>query len=398
MTGAVRRILFLMSDTGGGHRAACRAIIAALEERYAGQFQAELVDMWREFTPYPFSTMPTTYGKWVNLHPMSYETQYLFYDRVFQNRLASKMYERQMFPKLRHLYQRHPADLVVCVHGVFVRPSLYARAKLRLNVPFVTVITDYALPHVVWYDARADKTLVPTEPALERGLELGLPLEKLVLTGPVVHPRFTKVTLSKAEARQQLGWDAVARVVLLVGGGDGMGPVLETAKAIDSNGAKAHLVVVAGKNAALKDALDAVSWHKPTTIYGFTSEMDVMMRAADVLVSKAGPATITEAAMLGTPMILNGGIRYQESPNADYVVVQGAGLYAPGAGPVASALEAVLGTPGRLEALETAARKLAAPDAVYRIADEIWNTVRQPYLPSRSRTAWIGRSLLERAR
>jgi 1,2-diacylglycerol 3-beta-galactosyltransferase len=393
---AVRRILFLMSDTGGGHRAACRAIIAALEERYAGQFQAELVDMWREFTPYPFNRMPSAYGKWVNLHPLSYETQYLFHDRMFQNRLASKMYERQMYPQLRHLYQKHPADIVVCVHGVFVRPSLYARAKLGLRVPFVTVITDYALPHVVWYDARADRTLVPTQPALERGLELGLPQDKLVLTGPVVHPRFTKVTISKAEARAKLGWDAQARIVLLVGGGDGMGPMLETAKAIDASRAQVHLVAVAGKNASLKRALETVPWQKPTQVYGFCSEMEIMMRAADVLISKAGPATITEAAMLGTPMILNTAIKYQESPNADYVVEQGAGLYAPGAQPVAAALEAVLGTPGRLEALENAARKLAAPDAVYRIADEIWNTTRQPYSPSPSRRVRIGRSLLER--
>jgi 1,2-diacylglycerol 3-beta-galactosyltransferase len=397
MGDAVRKILFLMSDTGGGHRAACRAIIAALEERYQGQFQTELVDMWRDYTPYPFNTMPTTYGKWVNLHPSSYEAQYWINDRVFQNRLASGVMERNMYPRLKYLYRRHPADIVVCVHSVFVRPALYARRKLRVNTPFVTVITDYALPPVLWYDARADKTLVPTQPALKRGLELGLSSANLVLTGPVIHPRFTKVTLSKAEARAKLGWEPNARIVLLVGGGDGMGPLLETAKAIDANQSNAHLVAVAGKNTVLKEALEAVSWRKPTMIFGFTSEMEIMMRAADVLVSKAGPATITEAAMLGTPMILSGAIKYQESPNADYVVEQGAGLYAPGAQPVAAALEAVFGTPGRLEALEAAARKLAAPDAVYRIADEIWNTIRQPYLPSTISNSWATRSPLENA-
>jgi 1,2-diacylglycerol 3-beta-galactosyltransferase len=371
----MKRILFLMSDTGGGHRAACRAIVAALEEHHAGEFSFELVDMWKDYTAYPFNTMPTTYGKWVNLHPSSYEAQYWIGDRLFKNKLAAKLYERNMYPRIRHLYKRHPADIVVCVHSVFVRPSVYALRKLGLQTPFISVITDYALPTILWYDTRADKTLVPVKPAYQRGLELGLDPKKLVLTGPVMHPRFSKMQLSKLEARDHLGWDKTAKIAILVGGGDGMGPLLETAKAIDANPTDSQLVVLAGKNAPLKAALEAQNWRKKTMIYGFTSEFDVFLRAADVLISKAGPATITEAAALGTPMILNGAIKFQESPNAEYVVQQGAGLYAEGANKVAAALEDVLSTPGKLEALETGVKKLADPLAVYRIAEEIWGSL-----------------------
>lgn len=366
-----------MSDTGGGHRAACRAIIAALEELHAGEFTAQLVDMWREYTPWPFNTMPTTYGKWINVHQQSYEAQFWLNDRVFKNLAASKLYERQMYPRVRHLYRTHPADIVVCVHSVFVRPSVYALRKQKLNTPFITVITDYALPTVLWYDARANKTLVPTQPALERGLELGIPPEQLVLTGPIIHPRFTRVTITKREAREKLGWDVDGKIALLVGGGDGMGPLLETAQAIDQSAANAQLIVVAGKNETLKHALEAVPWRKPTRVYGFTSEMEIFMRAADVLISKAGPATITEAAALGVPMIMNGAIKFQESPNAEYVVANGAGLYADDPKAVADALTAVLETPGKLSALEAGIQKLAAPDAIWRIADEIWSSLPQ---------------------
>jgi 1,2-diacylglycerol 3-beta-galactosyltransferase len=366
-----------MSDTGGGHRAACRAIIAALEERHAGEFTAQLVDMWREYTPWPFNTMPTTYGQWVNVHPQSYEAQFWLNDRVFKNLAASKLYERQMYPRIKHLYRTHPADIVVCVHSVFVRPSVYALRKQKLDTPFISVITDYALPTVLWYDPRANKTLVPTPPAFERGLELGIPRDQLVLTGPIIHPRFTRVSITKSEAREKLGWDLNAKIALLVGGGDGMGPLLETAQAIDQSGADASLVVVAGKNEALKHALESVAWRKPTRVYGFSSEMEILMRAADVLISKAGPATITEAAALGVPLIMNGAIKFQESPNAEYVVANGAGLYADHPKAVADALTDVLETPGKLEALETGIKKLAAPDAIWRIADEIWSSVPQ---------------------
>jgi 1,2-diacylglycerol 3-beta-galactosyltransferase len=134
-------------------------------------------------------------------------------------------------------------------------------------------------------------------------------------------------------------------------------------------------VVLAGKNASLKAALEAQTWRKKTMVYGFTAEFDVFLRAADVLISKAGPATITEAAALGTPMILNGAIKFQESPNAEYVVQQGAGLYAEGASKVSAALEDVLSTPGKLKTLEAGVKKLADPLAVYRIADEIWQSL-----------------------
>ncbi len=373
----MKRILFLMSDTGGGHRAACKAITSALEEKHAGEFSTELVDMWKDYTAYPFNTMPTTYGKWVNLHPASYEAQYWIGDRLFKNKLAAKLYERNMYPRIRHLYKRHPADIVVCVHSVFVRPSVYALRKLGHQTPFITVITDYALPTILWYDPRVDKTLVPVQPAYDRGLELGIDPKKLILTGPVMHPRFSKMKLTQLEARDQLGWDKDATIVILVGGGDGMGPLLETAKNIDACQANCQLVVLAGKNTTLKESLEAVTWRKKTTIYGFTSEFDVFLRAADLLISKAGPATITEAAALGTPMIINGAIKFQESPNAEYVVAQGAGMYAEGAKNVAAALEEVLSTPHKLEALKAGVKKLADATAVYRIADEIWESIPQ---------------------
>jgi 1,2-diacylglycerol 3-beta-galactosyltransferase len=364
-----------MSDTGGGHRAACNAIIAALEARHPGGFQAELLDMWREGTPWPFNRMPELYGPWVNTHPQSYEAQYWLNDRLMKNSVASRAYQRNLYPKLKKLFPQHPADLIVCAHSVFVRPALYALEKLRITTPMVTVVTDYALPPVLWYDPRAVKTLVPTPPAFERGLELGIPKDRLVLTGPVLHPRFTEPGLSKLEARAELGWNPDAKVGLLVGGGDGMGPLQALATAIDDSQADLELVVVAGRNETLKRTLEARVWRKPVRVIGYTKQMDTLMRAADLMITKAGPASITESAALGIPMVLYGGIKHQETPNAEYVVAQNAGIYAPSVAGVVEAVERITKTPGELERLERGVRGLAVPDAIWRIADEIWAVV-----------------------
>ncbi len=367
----MRRLLFLMSDTGGGHRAATRAIIAALEQKHKAEFETKLVDMWRDYTNLP--KMPEWYGPWINNHPQSYEANYWLSDRIMKNPALSRIYERSMFGKMQHLYTQHPSDIVVCVHSVFVRPSLYAREKLGLHMPFVSVVTDYALPTVLWYDQRATKTLVPTPPALERGQELGLDTNKLILTGPIIHPRFTNLKISKAEARTELGWQENANIILLVGGGDGMGALFDTARAIDAAKHNAQLVVVAGKNNELKSALENNAWQKPTRIYGFVNNMEVFLRASDLLISKAGPASIVEAANMGVPLVLNGAIKYQESPNAEYVVQQGAGLYAEGPVAVANAIEKILNAPEKLAAMQQAVQKLAVPDATEKIAAEIWD-------------------------
>ena len=79
-------ILFLMSDTGGGHRAAARAIEAALQEKHPGQFTTELVDLWKDYMPFPLNTMPKTYTRWVNVSPSSYSAQYWVSDRLARQR------------------------------------------------------------------------------------------------------------------------------------------------------------------------------------------------------------------------------------------------------------------------------------------------------------------------
>jgi 1,2-diacylglycerol 3-beta-galactosyltransferase len=368
-------LLFLMSDTGGGHRAAARAIEAALNIRHPDGFTTELVDMWKDYTPYPFNQMPTLYTRWVNTHPWSYAAQFWLNDRLFRNRAISRLYCELSFARVKRLYADHPADVIICVHSVFVRPAVYALRKLGLRQPFLTVITDYALPTVVWYDPAVDRCLVPLGPAYERGLQVGLSPGQLVLTGAVIHPRFVNLALTKAEARQQLEWEPEARIAVLVGGGDGMGPVVETARHIDASDMQGQLVIIAGRNAELRAHLEQIAWRHPVRLYGFVSNMEVVLRAADVLITKAGPATITEAAAIGIPMLLNGAIQHQESPNAEYVVAQGAGVYETDPVRVALLLAQIMNDPARLAALSAGVRKLAQPDAIWRIADEIWRFV-----------------------
>src|SRR3954464_1579526 len=87
-------ILFLMSDTGGGHRAAARAIEAALQERYPAKFTAELVDVWKDYYPFPLNTMPRVYTQWINRSSFTYSAQFWIMDRMIKTPSFNRFYTR----------------------------------------------------------------------------------------------------------------------------------------------------------------------------------------------------------------------------------------------------------------------------------------------------------------
>jgi 1,2-diacylglycerol 3-beta-galactosyltransferase len=362
-----------MSDTGGGHRAASRAIEAALNQRYPGQFTCELVDVWKDYTPYPLNRAPQSYTPWVNNAPASYSAQFWVMNRIlFTNRRFNALYNRFSFPRALRVLREHPADIIVGVHSAFIRGVAHTMRKINWDKPFITVISDWALPPIMWYSPLVDKCLVPTQPAYALGLRLGMQPDQMVLTGAPVHPKFAQTKLTKAQARAELGWAQDVPAVLMVGGGDGMGPLVKTAKAIDDCTTRHQLVVVAGRNQHLKKLLETHTWAHPTQVYGFVNNMQVLMAAADVLVTKAGPATITESAIMGLPLIMSGAIKYQESPNVDYVLEHRAGVYAPGPRRVARAIQTLLSDDGaQLRDMATRIKNIAEPDSIWKIADEI---------------------------
>jgi 1,2-diacylglycerol 3-beta-galactosyltransferase len=290
---------------------------------------------------------------------------------------------------MKQMLRDNPADVVVCVHSVLTRVSMEALLSFEKRPPFVVVVTDLVSTHMFWYDRRSDRTLLPTQPAYERGLWAGLKPEQMRITGLPVHPRFAEGLTDKATARAELGWDPNRPAILIVGGGEGMGPIYKTARAINSRQLDCQLAIIAGRNQSLQERLTESEWGQPTHIYGFVTDMPRLMAAADVLVTKAGPSTISEACLAGLPMILYDAIPGQETGNVDYVVENNAGVFAPSARAVADAVQEWLGE-GRkgLERRSGFARRIGRPNAVWDIADEVWEYAQKPLITNDRRNLW----------
>jgi 1,2-diacylglycerol 3-beta-galactosyltransferase len=358
-------ILFLFSDTGGGHRAAAEAIIEAIHLEFPDQVTTEMVDIFKQYAPPPINLAPRIYPR-LSRMPYVWKLGY----RASDGRRRSRFANRLMWPYIRRGFERlmedHPASLVVSVHQLINTPiSLAARTR---KIPFVTVVTDLVSTHAAWFCPTADLVIVPTQFAFLRGLTLRMPAQRMRVIGQPVAERFCQPPGDRCELRRQLNWQTDLPTVLLVGGGEGMGPLAETAFAIDNSNLPVQLVVVTGRNQRLRTALDQRDWRIPVKIYGFVTEMPEFMRAADILITKAGPGTISKAFIAGLPMILYSKMPGQEDGNVDFVVAEGAGIWAPEPALVVDALRVWVGDAESRKLAGQNALRLARPTASRRIA------------------------------
>ncbi len=258
-----KRILILMSDTGGGHRAAAEAIRDALVRLHGDAVAVEMVDVFRSYTPFPFKYAPEFYPWWIKNGKLMWRVGYNMSNRPGRVKLIMESVGRAIYRGVRRMLLReHEADVIVCVHPLFPTAALSVLRNQPTRPPFITVVTDLVSTHAFWYERRADRILVPTEPAYEFGLRLGVPAEKMRNTGLPVNPRFAEELISKGEARARLGWDMHLPAILMIGGGAGMGPLFRIAKRINRLHAKCQLIIVTGRNEALHERLDAQTWNQ----------------------------------------------------------------------------------------------------------------------------------------
>jgi len=358
-------IVFYFSDTGGGHRSAAEAIIEALNFEYKNQVTTEMVDFFKDYAPLPFNHAAEMYPYMVKA-PQLWSASF----RATDGRARARVLTTTMWPIARRaaraLVQSHPADLIVTVHAF--ANSFALKALGNNHPPFINVVTDMVTTHALWFDNRADLILVPTETARKRAIKYNMPPEKVRVVGLFVADQYCKPLGRKSILRKKLGLPVDKSIVLMVGGGEGMGPLAKTAQAIDSSGLNVCLVIVCGRNQRLKATLESCKWENPVFIYGFTREMPDLMRAADFIVTKAGPGTIAEALNAQLPIILYSKLPGQEDGNVTFVQEEGAGVWAPTPPEVVRTLTRWISRPEERKKVVENCRRAGRPEAARTIA------------------------------
>ena len=369
-------ILFLFSDTGGGHRSATEATIEALQIEYGERLSTHMLDIFKDAAPPPLDRMPDLYPYMVKM-PHVWGTGF----RLSNGQHRASLIVEPSYPYVRRglhrVIQRCQSDLIVSMHPLANAPFLRALGTKR--PPFITIVTDLATTHAMWYHPGVDQCLVPTEEARRRALKNNLSPDQVQVVGLPVADRFCQPSGDRTALRRLLGWPQDLPVAILIGGGEGMGPLEKTALAIAEARLPLALVVIAGRNRKLRASLEARRWSMPVFIYGFVREMPDFMRAADILLTKAGPGTVTEAINAGLPMILYSRLPGQEDGNVSFVVSEGAGVWAPKPQEIVSSLKDWLDHPEKRLAAAENCRRVAHPQAARQIAHILagWVGLRQ---------------------
>lgn len=332
-----KRVLMLLSDTGGGHKASAKAIQAALDELYPNQFVCEITDIYTEYGTWPCNT-PVPIYQWAAKNEWPWRCIYYYGEIPLAAWSAQKVVNLRCYHNWRAYMQSFQPDIVVSVHPlcqVLPLKILDDMGGGKRKIPFVTVVTDLGSASRMWFHKGVDRCCVPGDAVEKLAFKNGLKPGQVKKHGLPVRQGFWRAAARRSEFKQARASLKLKDLptVLVVGGGDGVGGLQKIALGVGEKLAgyagDCQLVVVCGKNEKVKKALQAHPWASNVNVQveGFVSNMDDYMVAADILVTKAGPGTIAEASILGLPTVLSGFLPGQEYGNIPYVVDGGFGTY-----------------------------------------------------------------------
>ncbi len=381
-----KRALFLISDTGGGHRSAANAITAALDEIESPHPFEHRVEDVAAHCAFPLTQLGLGYSMALRYAPPVYGALYYATNGRRRYKALIRFCEPLYRERLRDLFISYQPDVIISVHPLLNHAALRARADAHMqHVPVITVITDLGKVHESWLVAEADAVVVPAREVYSRALSRGVPPSRLRLLGHPIHPKFDDVTGSKQELRAALGLPQDEPIVMLMAGGEGGGKLLSTTLALARARLPIHMVVVCGRNEHLQQKLTEMSKSLPTpvTVLGFTDKVPEYFRTVDLLVTKAGPGTLAEANAAQLPVVVYDYIPGQERGNVDFVRNNGLGLVAlHGSGEVVNAVRTLIRTPKRLEAIRQNQESVAPRRSSRRIAALIAQIVNTGTIPA----------------
>ncbi|MGI8847221.1 MAG: MGDG synthase family glycosyltransferase [Candidatus Dormibacteria bacterium] len=372
-------LLFLIADTGGGHRASANAVRRYFEEEHPGEFEIRIVDPFVEAAPRWTGAATNLYG------PIIQNARWLWGGIYHATNSRPAMVAlqgtvlRSVEKGIERLCDEVEPAAIVSFHPLLNHIS--ARVARRRSwrqpqrAPVITVITDLVDVHAAWACRDADLVITPSPGGVSRCRRAGIPADRVMQIGLPVDPAFTSpppTPEERRELRRSLGIDPQAVTVLVCSGADGSGGVDRRAVAIARANLAIELVVICGRNERVRRHLAGLQHRdgRPVTVLGFVSNMAEWMRAADICVTKAGPGTIAEALCCGLPLLLNWYLPGQERGNVEWVVDIGAGRYVPGVRELVDTVgELSAPRSPALAAMRTVVNRVARPDATARIAE-----------------------------
>lgn len=318
-----KRILFLLSDTGGTHRSAAKALSEVFKEKYG--FECLLPDFFKEGTKLPFRKFPEFYADMTKRNGFFYALLwYGIYPKAFY-KFLNRIVDLFSPDGLRDFYEKNsPFHCVISCHALFNHFPLIALRKYNPHIPFYVVVIDLLSLHTGWFAQDADFIFLPLPQCEPLFLKRGFPKNKLEVYGfPIRKEFFQMVDREEVRKKLKIGNE---KVILIIGGGEGVGRIKEVAEFLIKN-TNYEIIIVTGRNKFLWERLNKRYEEKRVKVFGFIDNMPEILSIADLCITKAGPSIIMEAIAKKVPLLLMGYTYGQEAKNIQWVENKGMGFY-----------------------------------------------------------------------
>jgi UDP-N-acetylglucosamine:LPS N-acetylglucosamine transferase len=385
-------ILILTSDSGFGHRSAANSVVKALEFLYPRVVNSVVVNPILEYSTNSFlRSTELNYDRNVVKHPDFYRFTYEISDSRGASRVVETTLTLSLYSQISQIIQSVHPDVILSTNQLYGAPSGFVLKTQRLKTPFFTAVTDLANVHALWFNDSPDHFFVASDQVKEKALVSGIPTSKVTITGIPVDPSLA-VQVEKATLRQSKGLDPALPTLLIVGSKRVAG-ILDHLEALQGIRQSFQVVVIAGGDNELFEAINRRIWRFPIHTENFVQDMSEWELCADVLITKAGGLILSEGLAAGLPIILIDALPGQEEGNVDFILSHQAGVLTSTPDELAHLVDEWLSTgQSTLKICADHSKHIGHPDSALKIAEKLWQAAEMHTSQPQSHTRVLKKS------
>ena len=313
------KILILSATFGDGHKQVAKAISEAVEYTLPNASPI-ILDIMEWIHPYLYPVSLFVYKRGIKRFPQVYS--YFYKKTRVKNSFSTKLNSLFTFglQTMLEVIQRIKPRVVVSTYPFAAGIISKLKEQGLINIPAVTIITDYT-DHSYWIHPYTDLYIVGSNQVRDRLISLGIEDDKIKNTGIPVRQRFIE-SQPRELLLEKYGMNSNKFTVLLMGGGDGfIGKGRSTFRALESVSQTLQLIIVCGRNKKLKKQLELElkDYKHDVLLLGFCENIQELMAISDLMITKPGGVTTSEALAMGLPLLIYHPLPGQEEDNAEFL-------------------------------------------------------------------------------
>jgi processive 1,2-diacylglycerol beta-glucosyltransferase len=369
-----KKILILSASVGAGHLRAAEALEKAFKQENLAE-EVKNIDVLNYTNPLFRRLYGKAYLDMVNNMPEVLGWLYDSLDKPWENEKRRLALDRLNTLPFINLLKKEKPDLAVCTHFLPSEIISWLKAKGKVNFPQAVVVTDFDA-HAMWLCHHYEQYFVALEETKVHLSKIGIPAEKITVTGIPIDPLFSEKK-DKAAVREKFGLEKDKLTIMVSAGGFGVGNIEHLLQALSELQTPAQILAICGRNEDLKNKLEKLAIeklnNKSVTFepIGFTREMDEYMSASDLIVGKPGGLTTSEALAKGLIFCIVNPIPGQEERNSDHLLEKGCAIKCNNLLILAYKIDELVKDPNRFEQMKKNVLNFARPNAAFEIAAKL---------------------------